>query len=117
RLEKKIKHLHEQEGVSLEDIVILSSDRLLDCVKKIRRFSLEDVSCNLNVGRRKKVVKYSTIHSFKGLESSVIIIVAGREEVFGDRSRSLLYVSMSRAKSLLIMMIDKRARKGLESRR
>ena len=116
RLEKKIKHLNQQEGVSLEDIVILSSDRLLDCVKKIRGFSLEDVSCNLNAGRRRKVVKYSTIHSFKGLESSVIIVVAGREEVFGDHSQSLLYVSMSRAKSLLIMMIDKRAMKGVNSR-
>ena len=116
KLEKKIKHLNQQEGVSLENIVILSSDRLLDCVKKIRGFSLEDVSRNLNAGRRKKIVKYSTIHSFKGLESSVIIVVAGREEVFGDHSQSLLYVSMSRAKSLLIMMIDKRAMKGINSR-
>lgn len=116
-LEKKIEHLNQQDGVSLEDIVILSSDRLLDCVKKIKGFSLENVSRNLNAGRRKKVVKYSTIHSFKGLESSVIIVVAGREEVSGDRSQSLLYVSMSRAKSLLIMMIDKRAMEAVSKTR
>ena len=118
-LEAKIKHLHQQEEIPLEDIVILTSSiNLLEEVKKIEEFSLEDISSsNLNAGKRKKAVKCSTIHSFKGLESSAIIVVGGKEMVFGDNSKSLLYVSMSRAKSLLVMMIDNRARKGMEALR
>ena len=46
--------------------------------------------------RKEKIVKFSTIHSFKGLESPVIIVV-DIEEVSGTRPQSLLYVSMSQS--------------------
>ena len=65
----------------------------------------------MDIMRKKKIVKFSTIHSFKGLESPVVIVVVGGiEEVDRNNSQSLLYVSMSRAKSLLILMINEKAR-------
>ena len=107
-LGRKINHLL-QEGISLEDMVILFPARLKNELK-IPGFSLENVSRNLYAGRKKKIVKVSSIKSFKGLESVVIILVVGMEEMFGDDSQSLLYVSMSRAKSLLVIMIDQRGK-------
>ena len=107
-LGRKINHML-QEGISLEDMVILFPARLKNELK-IPGFSLENVSRNLYAGRKKKIVKVSSIKSFKGLESVVIILVVGMEEMFGDDSQSLLYVSMSRAKSLLVIMIDQRGK-------
>ena len=63
--------------------------------------------------RKKKVVRFSTIHSFKGLESRVVIVV-DIDEVRGSRAQSLLYVSMSRAKSLLILIINEQTRKSID---
>ena len=115
-IEGKIKGLL-QGGISLEDIVILSPKRLqssaLAEVKRISGFPLEDVSRNLNTMRKKEVVKFSTIHSFKGLESRVVMVV-DIEEVCGDRPQSLLYVSMSRAKSLLILIINEQIKKSID---
>ena len=115
-LERKIKSLLK-EGISVEDIVILSPRRLqssaLADVKRISGFPLEDGSRNLDIMRKKKIVKFSTIHSFKGLESSVIIVI-DIEEVSGNRSQSLLYVSMSRAKSLLVLMINKQVKDSVD---
>ena len=56
--------------------------------------------------RKKKIVKFSNVHSFKGLESLTIIVV-DIEKMGGDRSQPLLYLSMSRATSLLMLMINK----------
>ena len=116
RIERKIKNLIK-EGISIEDIVILSPRRLkssiLAEVKKISGFPLEDGSRDLKIMEKKKVIKFSTIHSFKGLERPVIIVV-DIEEVRGDSPQSLLYVSMSRAKSLLILMINKRFKKLID---
>ena len=115
-IERKIRGLL-QGGISLEDIVILSPRRLesstLAHVKKICGFPLEDASRSLCAMRKKKVVKFSTIHSFKGLESRVVIVV-DIDEVRGSRAQSLLYVSMSRAKSLLILIINEQTRKSID---
>jgi superfamily I DNA/RNA helicase len=60
-------------------------------------------------------VRFSTIHSFKGLESPVVILV-DIDRIEGDEPQSLLYVAMSRARSLLILMISERARQSVERR-
>ena len=65
-----------------------------------------------NVGHS---LKFSTVHSFKGLESPVVII-ADIDRVDSDEPRSLLYVAMSRARSLLILMISEGARTSFERR-
>ena len=115
-LERKIKFLLQQE-ISLEDIVVLSPKRLLEDVKEISGFPLTDISRNLEATKRKKVIKFSTTHSFKGLESPVIIVLGGKRDVESNNSQSLFYVSTSRAKSLLILIIEERARRSIEKLR
>ena len=102
-----------QAGISLEDIVILSPARLRSRLK-ILGFSIEDVSYRAYPRRRKKIVRVSSIKSFKGLESVVIILVLGTEEMFGNNSESLRYVAMSRARSLLVVLMDQRGKRHIQ---
>lgn len=45
-------------------------------------------------------ISFSTIHAFKGLESEAVMLV-DVDDLRSDRSRSLLYVGASRARTLL----------------
>ena len=115
-LEKTVRRLIS-DGLRLDDMVILSSRRLensaLATVEQVCDAPLVDSSRSLNTDQR--CIRYSTIHSFKGLESQVVMLV-DIDEVDDDRSRSLLYVGMSRARSLLILMIQERTRKAIDTR-
>ena len=50
-----------------------------------------------------KQVKCCTIQSFKGLESSVIIL-AELGHIYPDKINEMMYVAMSRAKDYLIVI-------------
>ena len=106
-----------KEGMSIEDVVILSPRRLensgLAGVVSVSRYPLVDVS--RGIANVRQGLKFSTIHSFKGLESPAVIIV-DIEQVDAEEPQSLLYVAMSRARSLLILMISEGARTSLERR-
>lgn len=105
------------EGYAIEDIVILSRwqfDRsALAKVEKLAGFDLLDISRRSDGPER--CLRFSTIHSFKGLESPAVIVL-DIDEVEGDRSRSLMYVAMTRAKSMLLLMVNNRARKSIKQR-
>ncbi len=115
-LERTVRRLIN-DGLQLDDMVILSPKRLensaLATVERICDAPLVDSSRSLDT--EQGCVRYSTIHSFKGLESQVVILV-DINEVDDDWSQSLLYVGMSRARSLLILMIQERARKAIDTR-
>lgn len=106
-----------KERMPIEDLVILSPLRWqnsgLAGAESISGFPLVDVSRGMVDAPRS--LKFSTIHSFKGLESPVVILV-DIDEVDSDGPQSLLYVAMSRARSLLMLMISTRARVSLERR-
>lgn len=53
----------------------------------------------------KNKVGFSTIHSFKGLEASAIVIT-DMEEIRGERALELLYIGMSRARTKLILLFN-----------
>ena len=103
------------ENVCVEDIVILSARRrehsALAEVQKISHFPIVDVTSTQRNFRA--ALKFSTIHSFKGLESSVVILL-GIEEIDTEEWQSLLYVGMSRARSLLVLMISERSRESIQ---
>ena len=105
------------DGLRVEDMMILSPKRLensaLVAVEQICDAPLVD--CSRSLDTPQGCIRYSTIHSFKGLESQVVIVV-DIDEVDDDRSQSLLYVGMSRARSLLILMIQERARRAIDTR-
>jgi superfamily I DNA/RNA helicase len=63
--------------------------------------------------RGKKEVAYSSIHAFKGLESSVVVLVDvdSLEEGEGE---ALLYVAMSRGRARLYMLIDAACRPAFD---
>ena len=104
-----------KDGISIDDIVLLSPRRLensaLAGTERVGEFPLVDTSRSLEVAG--ECMRYSTIHSFKGLESRVVIIV-DIDDVHDPRSQSLLYVGMSRARALLILMANERARKSID---
>ena len=106
-----------KEKTPIEDVVILSPRRRQNSglaeVENISCFPLIDISRGMVASPRS--LKFSTIHSFKGLESPVVILV-DIDEVDSDGPQSLLYVAMSRARSLLILMISAGARVSLERR-
>jgi hypothetical protein len=105
------------EGIKPNDVVILSPRRLdassLKGVASIGGLTVCDVSADQQIGD--KAVAFSTIHAFKGLESAVTIVI-DIEQVDSEEARSLLYVGMSRARSLLVLMIREAARVLLEKR-
>lgn len=105
------------DGVSVDDMVILSPRRLensaLAGVEEICDIPLVD--CSRSLVTYGDCVRFSTIHSFKGLESQIVIII-DIDEVDDDMSQALLYVGMSRARSLLVMMIHERARSSIDAR-
>ena len=105
------------DGVSVDDVMILSPRRLensaLADVDQICDMPLFD--CSRSLDPPQKCIRFSTIYSFKGLESQVVIMV-DIEEVDDDKSQSLLYVGMSRARSLLVLLIHESARSSIDSR-
>jgi superfamily I DNA/RNA helicase len=106
-----------KEQTAVEDIVILSPRRLeksgLAGTSRISRFPLVDIS--RGGADAHSALRYSTIHSFKGLESPVVIVV-DIDEIDSDEPQSLMYVAMSRARSLLVLMISEKSRKSVERR-
>jgi len=54
-------------------------------------------------------VSYTSIHSYKGLESPVVILT-DIEDLSGEKAKSLLYVGMSRARVTLIMLMSNTCR-------
>ncbi|MCW5749626.1 MAG: NERD domain-containing protein [Alphaproteobacteria bacterium] len=106
-----------KERTPIDDIVILSPRRLenssLAGVKTISSVPLVDISRGTTGVQ--SAIRFSTVHSFKGLESPVVIVV-DIDEVDTDEPQSLLYVAMSRARSLLVLMISEAARKSVEHR-
>ena len=115
-LKNRVDHLTTSEKVPIQNIVLLSPYKLktsrLAGVERISRFPLTNISNAQNVAGAGEL-KFSNIRTFKGLESQVVIIV-DIDQIDGDERQSLLYVAMSRAKSLLILMIQD-IRKKVES--
>lgn len=115
-LRKTLRRLFDG-GIQANDIVILSPRRLensaLATVDQICGMPVVDCSRSLDAVRDS--IRYSTIHAFKGLESKVVILV-DIDRVDDDLSESLMYVGMSRARGLLILLIQERVRKTIDTR-
>jgi hypothetical protein len=99
-------------GCRAEDIVILGPRRLENsCLAgaqkvgglSIRRFEEGDPHA----------ASYATIHSFKGLERTAVVLVDLSSDL-GPASDALLYVGMSRARSRLVLMIRDDSRDWLQ---
>lgn len=111
--QKLLKHLTELRSVfNNEEIVVLSPrENSASCAenltKNLPKAGLYPLS---NQWQKKSFVGYSTIHAFKGLEASAVIIT-DIEELEGAYAEALLYIGMSRARQRLVLIMDDRCRK------
>lgn len=103
-LRRALHQLIVEEEVPAEDIVILTpyaeSKSYLSQNRRIGRFQL---TTNWNISANE--IFYTTIHSFKGLESPVIIL-AELESTLHHAVQGLLYVACSRARHHLVIISD-----------
>ena len=106
---KEIVKKLKSNGIDLNKIVILSKYKYENSVFKGENF-LKDI-CDLkfiNQFMDGEGVTFSTIHSFKGLEASVIIL-SDVEELNNRNDQLLNYVAMSRCKELLYILLNENA--------
>jgi Nuclease-related domain/AAA domain/UvrD-like helicase C-terminal domain len=103
----------QSAGCHSSDIVILGPRRLENSTLatvarigdlKVRRFEDGDP----------EAASYTTIHSFKGLERTAVVLIDIGNDL-GAASDALLYVGMSRARSRLFVLIDERSKSWLDA--
>ncbi|MBQ9910664.1 MAG: ATP-binding domain-containing protein [Lachnospiraceae bacterium] len=106
---KKVLGELEAEHVEKDDIVILSPFR----VENSAAGHIEDLPAAADPEDRKGRIFCGTIQAFKGLESPVVILT-NLVDVTRDSMRDLLYVGMTRAKSLLYILASESVAKALQ---
>lgn len=106
KIEKLINGLLSS-SVKAERITILSPFRLENSVisKLIKRLPIT-IYDKRKYEQIKDFIQFSTIHSYKGLENSIIILI-DIEKIDGDEFQNLLYVGMSRARASLYVFLTK----------
>ena len=111
KINARIVDLIARQGVSPGDIAVLIVDAAnkTDCYAALRRLPLPRPATWLEEGIwNDRTVLMDTVRRFKGLEAPVVILW-GLDSVDWERSDELLYVGMSRAKSVLVIVGAKAA--------
>ena len=106
RINARIVDLIARQGVVAGDITVLIADALrkTDYYAALRRLSLPKPATWREEGiRGNNTVLIDTIQRFKGLESPIVFLW-GLDTIDLAHSEELLYIGMSRAKSLLILV-------------
>jgi len=106
KINARIVDLVARQGVTAGDITILIADALHkdEYYVTLRKLSLPRPATWLEEGvRGKNTVLIDTIQRFKGLESPIVILW-GLDTIDLNQRQELLYVGMSRAKSLLVVV-------------
>ena len=100
----------QKEQIPPDDIVLLSAVRFDRSVASSLSLPISSDRTN-----RKGKLLFSTIHSFKGLESPVVLLL-DFSSLDHEQQLNLLYVGMTRARSALYMVVSDKAEKALENR-
>lgn len=106
KINARIVDLIARQGVTPGDITVLVADALhkAEYYSALRKLPLPKPAIWLEEGvRGKNTVLIDTIQRFKGLESTIVILWGLDSIDLSDR-QELLYVGMSRAKSLLFIV-------------
>lgn len=106
------------QGVNPGSIVLLSKHKFEDsCLEGKNIFkdtcSFQNIADYQPALLVDKSIKFSTVHSFKGMEAQIIFFL-DVDSFLGQKIRLLNYTAMSRACSLLYIFYDKRAQKELD---
>lgn len=108
-LEKILLKLLEK-GIKPRKITILSPRVYENSVVAMidqHRFSIVDISKSIDEFLVGKKITFSTVHRFKGLENSHIILT-DINQLIDEEFKSLFYVGMSRARVGLYILLDAR---------
>jgi hypothetical protein len=108
------------DRVSMQDIVLLSTRTFADSIasrlrcdtQKHGTISVTEIRKGSRPFARESVLAFCTIQSFKGMESPVIIL-CDVEHVEEEEPQALLYTGMSRARSLLVMVVRDSAKEAI----
>ena len=107
-LEKVLSRLATEPGIAPEEVVILSKYRLEQSAAgnlvDSGLFRIRSVEQSSSTGGRIPTFAFATAAAFKGMESKIIVL-CDVDRIDGDEDRSLLYVAMSRARSLLTVLL------------
>lgn len=108
RLLAELLTLVVKQGVPRSDIVVLLLDgRLRDTCQAALEQRLKDRRLKLSFGvhfeRAEDCIRVDTVGRFKGMEAAVIILWAQRWPT-GEDDRAFLYVGLSRAQRLLVVL-------------
>ncbi|CAN5624128.1 hypothetical protein BH24ACI2_BH24ACI2_15140 [soil metagenome] len=110
RIEMLLKKLID-DGIEARSITVLSSKAskksCFPALQKLNSVKVKQISDSFFDGGDADKVTFATVHSFKGLENSVIVLT-DTDELLTDNARSLLYVGMSRAKQRLYMILSEK---------
>jgi superfamily I DNA and RNA helicase len=105
-----ILNMLSEEGVPMQDVVILTMasegrSQWQHGQKLASGFDLRWWHYNNKISGKRVLV--STIQAFKGLESAVVILTELDQASREDQADMLIYIGMSRAKNLLIILGNK----------
>jgi superfamily I DNA/RNA helicase len=92
-----------EDAIKPIDIVVLIAGQDRDIAYKALENKVSQHGVKLsygNHGRRSNQVLVDSVHRFKGLESNAVILWVG-DEAFDSKATELIYVGISRAKTLL----------------
>jgi hypothetical protein len=111
-LAELLLRFREKEKFKGEEIIILSPLASKCCAAslptpwrdRVKPFTLESAGGH---------IRYSTIHSFKGLEAPVVI-VTDLDKIKDIESMNLLYIAVTRSLSRLVLLIQESARADLK---
>lgn len=91
------------------EIVVLSPIRDGACVRELANWNERFAAYGSPESLNKSKYRYSTISAFKGLESPVLVITDIDD--LSDKSLTLLYTALTRAKICVTIMLNKRCTK------
>jgi superfamily I DNA/RNA helicase len=112
-LEEVLLRLAAEPGIATDDVVILSRYRLeQSAAGKLvdsAHFRIRSVEYSSLKDGCIPTFRFATAQAFKGMESKVVVL-CDIDRIEGDGDRSLLYVAMSRARSLLTVLLHVRTK-------
>ncbi len=116
-LVKVLMRLANEPGVDAGEVILLSRHRFENSVagtlNDVADFRVRSVERPAAGVTRVPVFVFATVQAFKGMESKIVVL-CDVDDVESDESRSLLYVGMSRARSLLVVLLHKRTKPAMK---
>jgi superfamily I DNA/RNA helicase len=112
-LERVLSRLAAESDLEHGDVVILSRYKLEQSaagkLNDTHGFRIRSIDAPRRKDARIPTFLFATSQAFKGMESKVIVL-CDVDRIDGDEDRSLLYVAMSRARSLLTVLLHTRTK-------